>query len=300
MNHNLYNISYVTDTRDCPLCRIWYEADGSYHVAAPTHPARQAIATKITLNLDRAVERRTSQRTIDLAGTTQQPLELSHLLTGEEYFAARPSLPDLRECEGAREFTIGSFPLYGRLRGSAFVLSISRPELLDEAATSIGNTYAIQGADLHGSDDAEGIVIEGHYLDASWRKLVRKSGDGLPSIQVAHPAGVVAKMTALLSPGGRPADGFLAITVYRERLNPVSVDGPSFRLSGSLSEPRVDLEGHRVVDGIFAMFPEHEVRAQSMREYFMDEVDPVRDIRRPPLTFREMKERDIFRRQFGE
>ncbi|HVE45802.1 MAG TPA: hypothetical protein VNA57_03510 [Acidimicrobiales bacterium] len=290
-----YRVAYRHEGKLYRLTRIVYGADGSYYVTAPIHPEEKAQFVKMTVNYAKQQMEVPLEEAVDLAGAAAEDKEikLSHHPDGFMQFSGA-GLVSGREADGTiRGMGVMTWPFWDPIRGPAFGLALTRFEDFVPETTESADTVVFDDADVTRLDDADVLSLEGYYFPPLWRRFIRLDANGRPVIRVFHPAKAVLELRVLLPHAKCELPGFLGIELYTQySISPAAEDErpddaehgyeskPGFIFSGSTGNLRRNEAGELLGDGIYCMYPVHEIAGTRNLDfppdYLMKEVDPLR------------------------
>jgi hypothetical protein len=245
--------------------RIWFGNDGSYYVSPPVTPTMRAVFLVMTVNYTQNEQAIRLRSAVDSgeAISPDKEIKLAHHPDGFVQFSGFGLESGKDETGLAKGIGIDSWPLDEPASGPAFGLTITgADEMLGEAAAS-GQNIMPMADDRPRLPGANQLVLEGHYFAAPWRRFIRLR-DGLPKLDVAHPAGANLELHVLLPPARCRLQGFLGVELYEEVLPDDGEIAPGFRLSGPTGNLRCNEAGETLGDGIFCSYPD-DVSIPGMR-----------------------------------
>lgn len=256
MTTDNWTIQHITGEMCRKLCRIWIGADGSYYVAAPYHSARRASIMVSTAYYERRRSTMTteSQVTVGLLDDDHRRLKLSHHPDGFAQFSGEGIVSGRYENGDPKGIGIMSFPLSDPPRtGGSFacaILGLEEYEIGNPTKVGAVNFYDTNIPPLGG---AKGYVLEGSYFTADWRQyLINRDGDWY--LEMQHSMNAIIRYKALLSTS--PSQCFIGLRLHRSDVR-MSDAVSGFILSGPSSNVRT-IDGERMADGLFCLFPAKE------------------------------------------
>lgn len=183
-----------------------------------------------------------------------------------------------------------TWPLWEPIRGPAFGLALTRLDEFVPETTENAATVVFEDTDVSRLDDADVVSLEAHYFPPLWRRFIRPDPKGRPVIRVFHPAKAVLELRVLLPHAKCELPGFLGIEIYTQYSISLLADAgepedaehvhesePGFIFSGSTGNLRRNEDGELLGDGIYCMYPVHQIAGARnldfVPDYTMKEVD---------------------------
>jgi hypothetical protein len=233
------------------LCRICFQEDGTYSVAAPYHQANAATIFR-TLAFS-GVERRAilepSVTRISLEDDENR-LKLSHHPDGALELSS-PQLP-LGD-EGNTSFRIQSSPLGNELGAMpTFHCTIHNPTEFSPGDRLAPDTVTFDSSLIAPRIGADAFLLEGAFFPADWREFLIRDDERDWTLRLVKGDRGVISCRALLSLQTCENQGFLGVRVTKVRSQPGR--GGGFLLVGIGSKREQD--GVEVIDELCCVYPE--------------------------------------------
>ena len=266
-----WTIQFVSSMGCRKICRIWFGGDGSYYVTAPYHRARSASVHVSTAYYERrrSTVRADANIEVGLLDDDDKRLKLSHHPDGFAQFSGEGIISGRDETGRPKGIGIMSFALDRPPRtGPSFACAVLGMDHFAAGDSERSNAINFYDAEIPPLKAGRGLILEGSYFTADWRGYLYRSDEHW-FIDMRHNMGPIIRYRALLS--STVSGCFIGLRIFRAD---VVMDSHTsgFILSGPSSNVRT-VEGERVADGIYCLYPsmDHAISNVRSLQYLPDQ-----------------------------
>ena len=256
MTYGKYTVLFETSGEFYKLAKIWFGADGSYYVTSPYHPAKRAHAFIRSISYPQGGPVPGSERNfIDeaVADDDGKRLKMSHHPDGFLQFSGQGIISGRDRKGNPKGIGIVTWPLMRPQLGPAFGITIIGVEAYEKVAKPPQNSVIFHDSEMASVPGASGLILEGFYRPAGWRRFLELDFSGGWRLRQVHPVRTILELRVMLASERCAMPGFIGMSAMRA---PTFIRGADsgFILSGSTGNLRYENKT-LVGDGIYCAYP---------------------------------------------
>ncbi|MCC9168390.1 hypothetical protein [Pontibacter harenae] len=239
------------------LFKLMYGRDGSVMLISPYHPSKEAIVGLSTINYSLQEKDISIEEAIDVASVKddKKRLKLTHHASGLIHISGEGITSGINENGRLKGIGVQSWPLEYPVTGPAFGITIYGFEHFDIENNIKSDFHVFSTNACERLDNYKALVIEGYCFPAHYRRFVRTDNNGQKIIHLTHPTGMVIPLRVAFPPQKCKCQSFFGIELYFDEGHPDEQHMPSYFLSSSTGNIRVNDKNEHFGDSIFCMFP---------------------------------------------
>ncbi|HEX3856718.1 MAG TPA: hypothetical protein VHY30_05415 [Verrucomicrobiae bacterium] len=263
-----HRICFSDGKQTYKICRVFYGQDGSFYATVPYHPQKKAVLFLATVNYSKHEQRIATKELVELADLEDEALNLkySHHPDGFIQFSGNGIVSGKNADGSPKGMGIHSWPLNQPIAGPAFAVTITGVEKFTPLTETEPADILFSNSEIAINASHYTLFLEAHYFPKLWSRFIRRTKTGERELLVSHPAGGVISMRPLFPPHECPNQNFLAIEMYAEAAEAQN-DSCQIIFSGSTGNIRQNEEKEKLGDGLYYMFPDHEIPAKRNLNY---------------------------------
>lgn len=242
------------------LLKIIYGKDGSIYILSPYYPADKANVFIATINYSQGeIDVPYKElKDVSIVDDDQNRLKLSHHVSGFIQVSGQGIISGLDEDGNPKGIGMQSYPLSEPINGPAFAVTIYGFEHFKQVAKAKDDFHVFSWEAFQLTERFKALRIEGYFFPADDRRFIRKDIDGRAIINLLHPSGRIIPLLVALPPLDCINQTFISIELYFD-LGEEEQKLPSFFLSSSTGNIRVNEKCEKLGDGIFIVYPEQNL-----------------------------------------
>jgi hypothetical protein len=230
-------------------------------VTVPYHPAKKAFLLKGTVNYVTWVPHTIDgggalslSTAIDIASADGKRIKLTHHPDGFIQFSGYGVVSGKEPDGKIKGIGVQSWPLLHGCRGPAFGIVVYGVEQFEQDRSIGGQKCLFSQEELTVIPGTNGLVLEGHYFPAMWRRFIQTAPDGSKTICIFHPTGNVLRLKVLLPPDRCPIGGFFGLDLFTHVVKFPGVSS-GFVIGSSAGNIRKNEKGETLGDGLWCFYP---------------------------------------------